>query len=192
MSHTARNFIIVVAGVLIIAAAFWYGKARENAPEPVTMGEYSAQQLGLRFEYRLEPDGYTLIEQDQTDSTGPIQTLVLVNTKEYEEALASTEPREGPPVITVAVFANPENLSAEVWANSNTQFSLYNLAMNEATTASLGGIEALTYRADGLYPSDTYIVSTNSKIYLISGSYLNPEDQIRRDFEDLLSSIEFF
>src|SRR3989344_2552848 len=89
MSSTAKNLIIVIAGVAIIGGALWVGKPERSIENRATMGKFGAENLGLGFAYRLEPDGYTLIEQDQMDSTGPIQTLTLVNTKEYEELLNS-------------------------------------------------------------------------------------------------------
>lgn len=163
-----------------------------------TFQKYRNADLGLSFTYRKFPNGYTLIEKDgvvyndQSTGVDVEKVYILMDTEEYNEFASSTIPREGPPTIAVTVMKNPNSLSLENWVKTQTQWSLYNLGDKVLTSREVGGARALGYTADGLYPNDMIVVENNSRIYIISGAYINPNDPIREDFQTFVKSLLFF
>ena len=200
MAKLIKNLIIIIIAVAAAIAVTSLNKAvekptLEQEPENREVIEkYESEELGLSFEYQKEPDGYTLVEKggEEAGDTAIVRSVVLMNTKGYAEVLASGIPTEGPPTMSVTVFENSDNLSPREWAETFSRFSLLELALSPITETSVAGKQAITYKADGLYPMDMYIVTNNGKAYVISGGYLALEDQIRNDFEKFLESIKFF
>src|SRR3989338_6248536 len=149
---------------------------------------YTNAELGFSLEYRERPEGYFLQEpRGPSEHPDFLKTLVLIDKKEHEELLNSSNGREGPPTITMLVFENPEKLQPGAWAEAN---SVSNIALlrGEIVETSLAGAPAILYEVDGLYLSDTVIVASGSYMYVISGSYLEEGSDIRRDFEPFLNS----
>ena len=150
---------------------------------------YTNAELGFSLEYRERPEGYFLQEpRGPSEHPDFLKTLVLIDKKEHEELLNSSNGREGPPTITMLVFENPEKLQPGAWAEANNVSNIA-LLRGEIVETSIGGAPAIRYEVDGLYLSDTVIVASGSYIYVISGSYLEEGSDIRRDFEPFLNSI---
>jgi len=161
-----------------------------------TWSRYRNDDLGIRFEYRVEPNGYVLIDQRENysgyDSDELIEAVSLFNKREYAELLASTAPREGPPSITVLVFDNSEELDPNTWAETHSLFSNIALATSEIKTIQFSGNTAVRYIADGLYTNDVIVAENNGRIYLIFGSYSVEDSPIREDFIRMLEYISLY
>lgn len=155
---------------------------------------YFNADSGLSFAYRINPDGYTLIEhspgEEVIDPTLE-KHMTLFDIDEYQEALSATEPREGPPGITIMVFGNTEGLSAEKWLSEHARVANF-MEGTEFETVSIGGAEGVRFLADGLYQNDVVILDNNSNIYLFSGAFNSPEDQIREDYIEFLNTVSLF
>lgn len=160
----------------------------------VTWQKYRNSDLGISFEYKKEPNGYTLLEEeaDLKVKPGIVNIITLMNTKEYTEMMSSNIPRESPPGISIMILDNPENLSAKSWAEDRKQISLFDSKLTTLVEKNIGGAPAVIYKADGLYQNDMIVVNNNFKIYVISGGYNAPTDTIRKDFEKLVESILIF
>jgi len=153
---------------------------------------YTNEDVGFSFEYRERPQGYFLQEPRGADEHPDFaEVLVLTNKKEHEELLQSTNGREGPPTITTLIFNNPERLSPSAWADANPGLSNIGLIRGDVVETSVAGAPAIRYTADGLYLSDTLIIANGGYIYAITGSYLEENSLIRRDFEPFLTSFAF-
>jgi hypothetical protein len=168
-------------------------------PQKVTTKEgsewrtrYSGEDVGIAFEYREHKEGYFLTEIRSTEPDPTFAVaFILIGKSEYQEVLASTEPREGPPAITIFVFKNTKQQTPAAWASAEKATSNIELARGDIREYSLSGAGAIRFEADGLYLSDNVIAAKGEYIYVISGTYLEEDSQIRQDFEPFLKSIAF-
>ena len=156
-----------------------------------TWTRYRNDDLGIRFEYRIAPDGYLLIEHEGIEypSDDVIEHVSLFNKEEYLELVTSSVPREGPPGITIMVFDNPEGYSAREWAEEETTMSNYRTdspSVSELEEIDFSGVSAVRYTYDGLYTNDTIVALNNNRIYFISGGYFDENSAIRQDFLEML------
>ena len=158
-----------------------------------TWSRYRNADLGVRFEYRLEPDGYALVQQDieELPSDEVVESVSLFNSEEYQELLASDIPREGPPSISLIVFENPDNLSLKQWAEESL-VSAFSQAIGEIQELEFSGVPAIRYTYDGLYMTEVTIAHNSGRIYLFSGSYLDEDSAIREDFLEMLEYISLY
>lgn len=155
---------------------------------------YENNQVGLRFEYRVEPDGYILIDQEEeyvSDET-LVEHISLFDTSDYLELVVSSVPREGPPGITVFMFSNPTNRSPEEWVNANERFSNIQLALTDIVDTTVSGMPAVRYTTDGLYTTDNVVVTHENHSIMFSGGYAYEDAVIRDDFEELLNSVSLY
>ncbi len=159
-----------------------------------TWRRYRAEEDGIGFEYRKDPDGYTLTLPDvPTENPAHIRaSYVLTNTKVYEEFLASTDAREEPPTLSVTVFDNPDALDVDAWVKTYEAISNFKQGTSKPFSTTLAGHEGILYNADGLYASSNIVVPYNGKIFLLTGTYLERTDPIYRDFDALTGFFSFF
>ncbi len=170
------------------------GGGQEITRNGVTSKVYWNSNLGISFEYIINPNGYTLFENGKRQGeTGELLSYIAVrNTKEYEAFTKSASPREGPPEISVRVFKNTKARDIFTWLNENVSVTNYNKEAHPVAQTRVGGVEAIEFLSDGLYMQRNYLLESNGNIYLIAG----PEDgsfvEIKKDFEVFLKSIVIF
>lgn len=154
---------------------------------------YANPEVGISFKYRKSPDGYQREGEDHLFSSDPsfITGVALTLTKEALALLESDVPRELPPTISLRVYANPEKLTPLAWTKANPIESNYELAMAEPVEISVATKEAVGFTADGLYATDTYVVSYDNYILVVAGQYIDTESTIYTDLEQLVSTITF-
>lgn len=145
----------------------------------------------FQFEYRKGPNGYITLEDSESTDADYVTGITLFNKAEYDELQESTEPREGPPAMHVRVYTNSENLDAAVWADEKQRESNIQLATGEPQEAIVGGANAVFYTVDGLYVTDTYVVTSGDHVYVIAGSYFEKDDTKYIDFHALVDSFTF-
>ncbi len=158
------------------------------------MQTISLEGTGISFTYKAGADGYRLIEPalDQYGEPALVKAYVLMPERDYKLIENGTfAGGEAPPTMTIFVLSNPDNTETLEWARAHNLFTNIELAMGEPERATVGGVEGLHYRADGLYAMDTYLVSQNGKMYVISGSFIATGTPITADFAALRESIEF-
>lgn len=170
------------------------GGGQEITRNGVTSKVYWNGDLGISFEYIISPDGYTLFEQARRgdDHRDMVAYFAVRNAKEYEEFIKSTQPREGPPEISIRVFNKTGTEDVFVWLGENTRITNYNKDVYPVSRATIGGVEAVEFLTDGLYLMKNYLLESNGKIYLISGPEDGTFNEIKRDFETLRKSIILF
>lgn len=159
----------------------------------VVKGLYAAESVGFTFMYPKSPKGYLIQTEERQVSGDPmlVTSILLMSEVGAEEILLSDVPREFPPVIRLRVYNNPEGHSPLEWTKENTIESNYALAMAEPVEIIVGREKAVGYTTDGLYLTDTYVVGYGDRILVISGEYINPEDAIFADLEQLVDSVSF-
>lgn len=154
---------------------------------------YRNDDLGIRFEYRLDPDGYVLIDsKNQWTNKDVVESLHLFNKKEYEELLASKSPREYPPSISVLILKNSKNYSVREWAEKEKMISNIEFAVSNIEEINFSGSPAVRYKISGLYENEILVILNNGLIYYIDGAYLQEDSQIRKDFVEMLNYFSLY
>ncbi|MBY0539450.1 hypothetical protein K2P56_03410 [Patescibacteria group bacterium] len=152
------------------------------------------RELKVRFHYRKgTQDGYVLTTPPHgNEEAADFEEAYILTQKSEYDALQAGEPgREGPPTISVLIYKNPKAQSARAWAEANPSVSNITLARGEVTDTTLNGAKGIRYDGDGLYASETLVVAHEGRVYVISGSYLDQESQIKKDFTPFLSTVGF-
>ncbi len=194
------NKIIATTTTLILLAALGLAASTllippaDTAPTaPASAASYENARIGLAFTYQDGTEGYVLEERPTDQSTGaPVATITLTPYEDYERM--QTNPPvggEGPTGIAINVFANTDRQFPLAWAMDRPEYSGYNLKVSPDEEIVIGNANALAYTADGLYPARYVIVAHGSYLYVLTGQYLDPDSDLRRDFDALLPTIRF-
>lgn len=116
--------------------------------------------------------------------------------KESSDGLVLTVPQEvpvngeGPTAITVNTYDVASTTAIADWVQQEP-VSNFNLSIDgQLEIFPFGQYEAVTYTWDGLYRGDAVALSTGTKVYLFSVTYLDPSDEIRRHFYSLLETVD--
>jgi hypothetical protein len=156
-------------------------------------GVYQNSEVGLTFEYQKSPDGYQVETGGGKFSSDPsfVTGALLTDKKAAAELLSSVEPREFPPVITLRVYKNPEKLSPAEWVKAKPIETNFARALAEPVAITVGRADAVGFTTDGLYATDTYVVTYDDFVLVVTGEYSDPESAIFQDLEQVVASIIF-
>jgi len=194
MSLPAKIVVILGIVLIVLGGLFYYTSRVAEAPESEVPTEtppaggviYESSSTGFSFAY---PDTYVLVRAPESSEL--LEGVTLMIKSDYEELEASTEPREGPPSITVMVYNNALGASPSQWVMAQPQLSNYGVATSDVLPTLVSGMEAVRYSWSGLYQGESVAVSHQNRIYIFSASWLTPEDPQREDLETVLSSVVF-
>jgi len=184
--------IILVALVIVVAGYFLFRTdATEVSQGPGTQySTLSSSELGIEFSYRAGPQGYMLEESTAGDvQAGLLKTFTLISAEDASREMPIGG--EGPAVIAILIFENPQNQRPQAWADTHLPYSSINLKMGDVSETTVGGANAIRYRADGLYASENAVVAHGDSIYVITGQFMDEDSDMRRDFQPLLESVRF-
>ncbi len=172
---------------------FEQGANKTYTEDGSTFQRYWNADLGISFAYKINPDGYNLIEEDvkKVNDKTLEKFFAIVNKKDYEELQNSTIPREGPPQITLLIFKNSENKHVDSWLKDHG-FTVNYSANTKLDKVDLGGTSGVRYKAEGLYQDDVLVLENNYHIYVFTGSYNALTDRIHQDFLDFLKTVNLF
>lgn len=189
--------IIILVIVLFVLVGFYFVSKFNNKEVSDNTTLYTNQELGLEFSYKDGPDGYVLEDitsliGEQQEGTEIVKAYRLINIQDKIELENSEDGREGPAIMTVMVFKNLKNQSASMWVDTFTTFSNLGLVIGSVDRdAVVGGANAVKYRTDGLYQNQNVVISSGGYIYLFSGSFMDENSDIFKDFNKLVDSINF-
>lgn len=157
-----------------------------------TFEQYRDETLGFHFAHRVDPNPTVVVPLPLVEEEGVqvVESILMLSKEEYELFTQSTEPREGPPMVSLRVYAGVA-ASLEAWVEMYPQLSLTRLRTGEIEQVEVGGVKALRYIADGLYQNDVLILAHEGNTFVFIGSFANPEDLIRKDFLTLIESLTF-
>ncbi len=181
--------VLLVGGFYVLNAYIYHAKQGPVEIDQSQNSSYTnaAYQLSLVY-----PRGYFFKEKiDAGTKDLPQLSLVLVEDTPQHRALLNGEvtgAMEGPPSITIDVYTNePRQLSVDAWVSARMNW-MKNFT-TEPTQTMVGGVPGLVYLWDGLYPGKSIVVSTGPYIYVFSVTWLSPDDQMLKDFDAVLGSV---
>ena len=179
--------LIAIAAAVVILGAWFLIPGRDVEP----VQTYESAALGISFSYSGR---YMLLEQDQSTGARTLHVVVLMEDTEENRALVggeSSDGREGPPTITIAIHQNNlDNYTTERFIR-DTNFSNFKLSDGKLVPFTAGSEEGLRYHASGLYENENVVFARPDFVYLFTVNYLTPEQEIVRDFERVLQTVEF-
>jgi len=185
---TVSKILLSVALIIVIAfaAAFLVSRylvskldGQGQVPAQSTLIPYSSEE-GITFMY---PDTYELSSHSGSVEEG--DTLVFL-----PKGVVVPTNSEGPPSISMRVIHSALT-SLELWIR-NDQRSNFKLSGNgNLASTEVGGLPAYSYQHSGLYETDAIAVAHHDKIFLFEAGWLTPQDRIRYDFQNLVSSVQF-
>lgn len=156
-------------------------------------GMLSDAEANIEFPYRKGPNGYVAESLPTSASTDPdfVKGYNFILETDKTELENATDPREGPPTIMVRIYENPERVLPSVWAMRHPNESNVELALQEPNETAVGGANAIEYTADGLYATNTYIVTSNSKVYVFTASYIDDSSPMKADIKTIINDVTF-
>ncbi len=183
---------IFVALVLAALGALYFVKmdtpaSAGNAATSTAMQTYASRDLGFSFAY---PHTYALEERDMRNSQDATLHFATITLTDKVAAANIPVGGEGPPSITIDVFANDHRQpTLEAWVKRATS-SNFRLSPDGALApVRFAGIDGLSYAWDGLYRGESVAFPHGDHVIIASVTSLTPEDAIRADFQQMLASI---
>lgn len=184
-----KIYISIVVILALIAGVYFFSRIDTKTTVNNT-ATYANAGLGIQFNYRTGPDGYVIQELTPGDTTKDLLSTIVVMRAE-DATREMPVGGEGPATITIQVVKNSKKQQPAVWADAHKIYSNINLKRGEVKEYVLSGANAIRYDADGLYASDTVVAAHGKNMYVIAGSYMDIDSDIRTDFILLLESITF-
>lgn len=176
--------LLVVLGLALFALQYKGEMGADGAETAI----YSNPEIGLQFTYRTGPEGYVITEETplpgDPHAAGLMRTIVLTQTADLN---ASPTPSEAPPTIMIRVVKNTTTQTSREWAVERLSY----MSAEEIRDTVVGGVDAVRYGADGLYASEEVTVTYGQNVYHFTGSYIDAESKLKKDFQPLLDSVKF-
>ena len=148
-------------------------------------------EFGFQLTYPTLPDGYLVQEGPASLNSAHRLSLFLVREKEWQDYRNSPAEREGPPQISIDVFANTRNQWSGQWARTNPAVSHLERATTAIEEVVVADANAVHYAADGLYPLDTYVVAHGGFVFLLSAMLAGDDQDLGEDFREMIRSLRF-
>jgi hypothetical protein len=153
--------------------------------------KYTLPEEGVAFDYPAGGSGYTVLEMpDAQGEPTPLRTLRLLPTADYLDE-QSRVGGEGSPSWMLTIFSNDQKLQPSQWVQALPNVSNLTLAMSEPVEAVVGGANAVTYRTDGLYPTQVYVIAHANLIYMAQVSFMDEQDRTYTEHQAWINSFEF-
>lgn len=185
-----NKIFLLVVFVLVILISVFYFIIKPSSDESLS-NDYESEKFGIRFSY---PKNYFIASENGIDGERIQHAIVLIeDTPENREFFANQNlATESPPTITISIFQNNlDNYTLKSFVEG-TSFSNFKLSDGKTTETTIGGEEALKYRATGLYENENVVAVRPNYVYMFTVFFNAPTDRILSDFETILQSVEFF
>src|SRR3989339_658794 len=171
----ASAVVLLWAGSLVFGLIFAFSYKSDSL-------NFKSEEIGLEFSY---PKIYTLTERHDSYAGAEIHVLTLINASTTVPDMS-----EGPTAISIIEIPVVDDIDVEQWLR-NATISNFNLSPDKTFTPKIIDREdGLAYRYSGLYESDAVAVEHDGKIFLFAVSWMDQNDPMRHDFQELLDSVE--
>lgn len=176
-----KTWVGVIVIIVVVALGYFLmggDKQANNHPETDT---YTSANLTFTY-----PTTYNLTEREIGNAERLHKQLTLINKSEELREMS-----EGPTAITIDIYQNNlDKLAVEEWVNGSSDSNFKLSPDGKLESLSFAGFKALTYQWDGLYRGETVAVATPDYIYAFAVTTITPDDDIRRDFYQLLETVK--
>lgn len=210
ISRGISSIPLIIAIVLgsIIAYAIYYVfsnvPSRSTPPPPPPHTEpppqppryeslwqsYKSDKFGFEFKY---PKQYFVEEKEVKSIIGMHTAVILTEDTEENRMLREGKlvGRAGPVAITVDIYSNSsDRLTPEEWTRKRSD-SNFKLSDGVLTKIHVDGRVAVYYSWEGLYKSNTVVTASGPYMFVITGSYIHSDDQIRGYFSQVVTFMRF-
>lgn len=162
----------------------------DQAYTEVLTDSFRSDAFGISFDY---PKNYFVALERSFDGEREQHAIVLAGDTPANRELFSNPKTatDGPPTITLSIFQNNLDYYTLQSFVEGTNFSNFKLSDGRKTEILIGGEKAWRYRATGLYENDNVVVVRPEYVYMITVFFNGPDDQIIKDFDELLRSVTF-
>lgn len=191
-------FFIFMGGLCLMAVFFAF-ETMNNA-QPPTEGpvvaatpteRYTLPAEGLEFAYPAGDDGYTLRELEITESEPlPVRTVRLLPTQDYLDE-QNRVGGEGSPSWLLSIYNNDLMLQPAQWVDVFPVASNIAFALGAPVETVVGGANAVSYRTDGLYPAQVYVIAHAGFIYVAQAAFMDESARTFTEHEAWLQSFTF-
>lgn len=177
---------VCAAGLLLFALGKSWVSMKNPIPEKSTK-TYESQIFGLKFSY----PAYYFLEEKNIEA-GHTAIILTEDTEENRAVREGEMPgREGPTAITFDIYENPSQLSPLEWVEES-RASNFHISKGEYEEIYVAGKPSISYSFDGLYQADSVVLSHRGNILMLTAMYLEPSDQIRKDFYEIIKTLSFY
>ncbi|MDP3646110.1 MAG: hypothetical protein Q8R25_03410 [bacterium] len=186
MSRTVTVFLVATIIFLAVLGYVFYATpagpgVQPNDADNPSPKMYTNAVYGISFQY---PDTYEISEREAGDAHRGHYAITLTRKAD----LPPPQNGEGPPTVSIDIHQNDiDNMSLLGWL-LGTNAGNFKLSDGTYASTTISGREAVRYRWSGLYEADAVAFLHNDWFVTISGTYLDPNDSIRRDFQTVVSS----
>jgi hypothetical protein len=207
--HMSKKLYLLLGALVVVGIASYvvYGDyAKDQTVVAVAKETINRPDLGLSFSYPSGEEAFSMVESMATTTGSLLQAFVMMPSQEYFDFQESKEARETPAAMSVFVFKDDQATTTTTgtttvridrsqrlisWATDNTNFTSYTRPLTPPVVTEIDGVEALHYRADGLYQQDVYLVSYQGNIYMFVTQFNAETDLTYTTFQELISSVSF-
>jgi hypothetical protein len=202
-----KKIAIVIGVLILLGGSFWlYQNYAKKAPVEVPLTEVmvTREEVNLAFTYLIGTAGYSLSEasREASSTNSLLKGFVLTPTKMTETPVGS----ESELTISIFVIEEADETGSttatttiklakidelKALASQYKNISGFDRLVGEVELVDLDGVDAIHYKADGLYMHDTYFANVFGNIYLIVGQYIEEGDKIHQDFKQLVNTVTF-
>lgn len=193
---------IVLFGLLFVASTYVDEGEQpdlvvDESSETIAYDTVVDPVLGISFAYKTAPNRYIVDDvtssvREESQGMEVVKALRIMNAREKHELENSEGGREGPPTIQLTVFENAKKQSANMWIDAHSNLSNIELLVGSIDRdAVVAGANAVRYKTDGLYQNENVVIAHGRYIYHFTGSFLEAESQIYKDFQRLIDSVTF-
>ena len=193
---------LVIIG-LLLAGYFWYkAHPNPNTTVPTSTEMVTSKDFKISFSYPVGDNGLSLIEPPNQNQKF-LKAYIMMPAASYESFVKNKMTGEAPASVSVFIFKLDDVIASSTaeepnritrlqnWATDNNTFSSFSLAKNTPDIFDIDGVNALHYRADGLYQQDIYLASYHGYVYMFVGQYDAETDITFTALQQLISSVVF-
>lgn len=158
----------------------------ESAPTVAAQPQQGSFYFSDRFGFRmLSPRGYTIVPGTIPPAPNPPVAAQVLEIWPQAAYLNRASLPEQPPIITLTVYDNVRRLPLARFKSE--------LSRKDDRPITVAGRPGIAYTATGLYESDQVLFSgpNNRYVFRLNVGYLDRKDEIRRVFQQMVSSFKF-
>ncbi len=194
-----KKITYVVVAALLIALVYILVFQSGQGERAVSDVLIENDTYSLSFNYFDGVDGYELINSATSDNF--LQSYVLIEKEKLVDYQVS-DAETAPPTISIFILQLPEAEEVEGekpgritrlqnWAQNNSGLTSFERIYGTPKIVEIDGVKSLEYSTDGTYQQSVFLSSYRGYVYMFVGQHDRPTDDIKADFETLMTTVHF-